>query len=414
MLIGTVFTACGGEAGSGELASGGSEVGASSAADRPTVVVTTNILGEVVENLVGDEADVVTIMPVGSDPHDFQASAQQVAQIGDAELLVANGAGFEVGLLDVIESAEADGVPVFEAIDAVETLEFGADHADHGDDEGHADEGREDGGHADEGHADEGRKDGGHADEDHDDDREDGDHPDEDDAGEHADEDHSDDGEDHGADEHAEHGDVDPHFFTDPARMALAADAIAEFLVAEAGGIDVEGLEANAAAYVAELEAADAAAMATLESVPEAQRTLVTNHEVFGYFADRYGFEVVGTVIPSGTTVDGASAQELAELAELIEREGVPAIFADTSSSAELANTLAAEVAGVTNGDVDGGGVDGGDVDEGGVDGGGVDGGGVEVVQLFSESLGPADSGGETYIEMVATNAERIADALAG
>ena len=91
----------------------------------PTVAVTTNILGDVVENLGGDQMNVLTIMPVGADPHDFQASAQQVSAMGDAAVLVVNGAAFEEGLLDVIEGAEADGVPVFEAIDGVATIEFG-------------------------------------------------------------------------------------------------------------------------------------------------------------------------------------------------------------------------------------------------------------------------------------------------
>ena len=75
--------------------------------DRLTVVVTTNILGDVVENLVGDELNVVTVMPVGADPHDFQASAQEVAIIGGAAALIVNGADFEEGILDVIESVEA-------------------------------------------------------------------------------------------------------------------------------------------------------------------------------------------------------------------------------------------------------------------------------------------------------------------
>jgi zinc/manganese transport system substrate-binding protein len=290
---------------------------------RPTVVVTTNILGEIVEELVGDEFQVVTIMPVGSDPHDFQASAQQVAQIGAADVVIVNGAGFEDGLLDVVEAAERDGVLVFEAISAIETIEFGAsEHAEHDDDEEHDDE-------------------------------------------EHDDE---------------EHDRADPHFFTDPARMALAAEAIVEFLIANVDGAVLE----DAPAYVAELEALDTEVEGILTDISAERRVMVTNHEVFGYFADRYGFEVIGTVIPSGTTVDGASAQELVELAEVIGHERVPAIFADTSSSDELAATLAAEV------------------------------GGIEVVELFSESLGAVGSGGETYLAMVRTNAERIAQALEG
>ena len=164
--------------------------------------------------------------------------------------------------------------------------------------------------------------------------------------------------------------------------MALAADGIADFLIATVDGIDAEALRASADAYIAELEAVDRAVADTLGELADDQRVLITNHEVFGYFADRYDFEVVGTVIPAGSTVDGASAQALAALAELIEDEGVRAIFADTSSSDELAQTLASEV------------------------------GDVAVIELFSESLGDEDSEGATYIDMVRTNADRIAAAL--
>jgi len=290
---------------------------------RPTVVVTTNILGDVVDNLVGDQAEVVVIMPVGADPHDFQASAQQVASIGDADALIVNGAGFEVGLLDVMASADADGVPTFAAMSAVRAIGFG----DAGDD---------------------------HRDEAHDE------------------------------DEGFDHGGTDPHFFTDPDRMATAAEAIAGFLVDTLEGVEREALEASAAAYVTELRALDGDVEAMLAEIPDERRVLVTNHEVFGYFADRYGFEVVGTIIPGGSTADAGSAAALVELAEIIEHEGVPAIFADTSSSDELAQTLAAEV------------------------------GDVAVVELYSESLGSADSDGASYVAMVRTNAERILGALRG
>ena len=141
-------------------------------------------------------------------------------------------------------------------------------------------------------------------------------------------------------------------------------------------------MRANTDAYVAELNALDEELSVAFADLSDEQRVLVTNHEVFGYFADRYDFEVVGTVIPSGST-DGADAQALAELAEIIEDEGVPAIFADTSSSDELAQTLADEV------------------------------GDIDVIELFSESLGDESSGGATYVEMVGTNADRILAALA-
>lgn len=289
--------------------------------ERATVVVTTNILGDVVEQLSGGAVDVVTLMPVGADPHDFQLSARQVAEIQEADLLIVNGGGFEAGLVDVIDSATADGVPTFEALSAVDTLEF--------------DE------HADEEHADEG---------------------------------------DH-ADQHSHDG-ADPHFFTDPARMAAAARAIADELVEHAAAADVDAIEAAADAYVAELEALATDVGDILAPIADSDRVLVTNHEVFGYFADAYGFEIIGTVIPSGSTADGASAADLTALEHTIEDVGVPAVFTDTSATAGLVDTLAAEV------------------------------GDIDVVELFTESLGDADSDGATYLDMIRTNAERIAAAL--
>ncbi|MAF46461.1 MAG: hypothetical protein CL407_11130, partial [Acidimicrobiaceae bacterium] len=127
------LTACGGDDTS---ADGG----------QPTVVVTTNILGDVVRQVAGDQVTVETIMPAGADPHVFQASAKQVDLMMKADLLVSNGEDFEERLIDVLASAEEDGVPVFEAMTHVRTLEFDEyshaghdDHAGHGDHDDHDD-----------------------------------------------------------------------------------------------------------------------------------------------------------------------------------------------------------------------------------------------------------------------------------
>ncbi|MEM7322340.1 MAG: metal ABC transporter substrate-binding protein [Actinomycetota bacterium] len=360
-----VLAACGSD-------DGDTETGAQVSEDAPTIVVTTNILGDVVTELVGDQANVVTIMPVGADPHDFQPSAQEVDQILSADALITNGTNFEEGLLDVIDSASDEGVPTFEATSAVETIEFGGgghddhghgdDHDDHEDEEGHKDD--EDG---------------------HDHDEEEG-HDDEEGHDHDEDEEHKDDEEghdDHGDDEHGHaHDGDDPHFFTDPVRMTDVVAGISAFLSAEVDGLDTAALDTAAADYTAELEALDAEVRSLVEDIPADSRILVTNHEVFGYFADQYGFEVVGAVIPSGSTVDGASAGDLAELAETIEEEGVKAIFSDASSSDNLIEALAAEV------------------------------GDVEVVELYTESLGESGSDGGTYLDMVRTNATRISAAL--
>ena len=98
--------------------------------------------------------------------------------------------------------------------------------------------------------------------------------------------------------------------------MAVAVKAISDFLIATIEGIDIAVLRSNTNAYVGKLEALDAEVAAMVEGVPEERRVLVTNHQVFGYFADRYGFEVVGTIIPTGSTLDGASAQQLTKLSK--------------------------------------------------------------------------------------------------
>ncbi|MGI9529323.1 MAG: metal ABC transporter solute-binding protein, Zn/Mn family [Acidimicrobiia bacterium] len=255
-----------------------------------TIVVTTSIWGDVVENIVGEDANVETIIPIGADAHDFAPSSQQVAAIQTADLVVANGLGLEEGLEDVLDAAVADGVNVLEVAPLVNPIPFGFDD-EHSDEDEHADE-----------------------------------------EGEHADEDH--------ADEHAHDGD-DPHVWMDPDRVALATLEIAEALTALDGTIDWMG---RATSYADELRAAGGEAEEMLSVVAADQRKLVTNHEALGYFADRFDFEVVGVVFPGGSTLSDPSSAELAELVETMEHEGVSTIFGETSSPSTLAEAVAAEV----------------------------------------------------------------------
>lgn len=148
-----------------------------------------------------------------------------------------------------------------------------------------------------------------------------------------------------------------------------------------AAGRDRAQIEACAATYRAELEQLDTDVAALLQPIPEAQRVLVTNHDAFAYFADRYGFEVVGTVIPSTSTIGDSSAGQLAELATVIEQRQVPAIFTEQFANAADAEALADRL-------------------------------GVAVVPLTSDAL-TEDGPGSTYIGMLRANAEAIAAALA-
>jgi zinc/manganese transport system substrate-binding protein len=317
------------------LAACGDDGGAGSSGGGPSIVVTTSVLGDVVDNLVGDQAAVEVLMPRGADPHEAELSSRQADAMSRADLVVINGAHFEQGMERVIDSVEADGTPVFTVADHVELLTFEEQH------------GRQEAAARAEGGGD--LLAGGNGD-----------------------------GDGHGHDE----DDVDPHLWTDPGRMAAGTRALAERL-AGLDGIDPAALGRSADAYLAELAALDTEVEQALAPLPEADRVLVTNHEAFGYFADRYGFRVVGAVIPAGTTQAEPSSSDVTQLASVIREAGVPAIFAETSSPTALARALAEDA------------------------------GDVEVVELFSESLGDEGSGGATYVEMMRTNAELIAEALA-
>jgi zinc/manganese transport system substrate-binding protein len=142
------------------------------------------------------------------------------------------------------------------------------------------------------------------------------------------------------AEEEAEddHGTGDPHFWVDPVAMR----AVVAALVPELGavGIDVAGSAADLDARLADL---DVEVRETLAAVPEANRRLVTGHESMGYFADRYGFTLVGTVIPGLSSQGEVSAGELAELKAAIEAEGVPAIFVEIGTPTAVAEAIGRE-----------------------------------------------------------------------
>jgi zinc/manganese transport system substrate-binding protein len=134
-------------------------------------------------------------------------------------------------------------------------------------------------------------------------------------------------------------GTPDPHIWTDPLAMERVVAALATTLESELG-LDVA---ARASELEGRLVALDAEIAETLSVVPDTERKLVTGHESMGYFADRYGFELVGAVVPSVSSQAEASAGELAELKELIEREGVRAIFTELGTSSQVAESIAGE-----------------------------------------------------------------------
>ncbi len=333
----------------------------------PTILVTTGIWADVVSNVAcGGLADIETMIPVGSDPHGYEPSLQDRARMEIAALVVANGLELEKGLEDPLEQVRGSGTPVFEFAEGTEPIPFAFEGGHHGEDEeeGHDEDGDED---EKEGHDENGDEDEkeGH-DEDGDEDEKEG---------------HDEDGDEDEEEEEGHGSGGDPHVWFDPHRVSEALPGLARVLTTEVG-LDAAAIEACQASYLAELEAVDAEIAAKVEQLPAENRKLVTNHEALGYFADRYGFEVIGTVIPTPASLAQASPAQLEELAEIIEHEAIKAIFAETLHSVDDVEAVADRV------------------------------GDVDVVTLYTGSLGPPGSGAETYVGFLRTNADLIVDAL--
>lgn len=278
--------------------------------DRSGIVVTTNILGDLTRNIVGDQAAVTVLMGANADPHSFGVSAQQAASLEQAELLIHNGLGLEEGVIGHVEAAAAAGVPDLAVGEQVDPIDYTADETA---------------------------------------------------------------------------GQPDPHFWTDPVRVSEAVDIIADHVIEHVRGADAEQIRANADAYRAEIDDLHETTGELFGAIPEAHRKLVTNHHVFGYLAERYDFEIIGAVIPSGSTLASPSGSDLKDLADAVAASGVRVVFADSSQPDRLVQAMA---------------------EEAGVD--------IRVVPLFTESLTEPGQGAGTYLEMARSNAEAIAAGLGG
>lgn len=196
-----------------------------------------------------------------------------------------------------------------------------------------------------------------------------------------AEEDHADEADGEGDHRQA----LDPHFWVDPNNVMVWTENIGQVL-AEADPANATIYEANAETYLAKLEEADAYVRQQVELIPVENRKLVADHRAFGYFAEEYGFEVAGSVIPSFSDTAGASAGEIAQMVQIVQQEGVPAIFVGTTASQgmqALADALA---------------------EEAGTD--------IKVQTLLTGSLAPEGEPGDTYLEYVRYNIDQIVAGL--
>jgi len=239
------------------------------------VLTSTTFLADITQNVAGDRLTVDSLLPIGADPHAYQAAPSDVAKISESDLLILNGVEYEHFIESLLENAGGERI-IVEATAGLEP-------------------------HPAEEHADEAAAGAGH-----------------------------------------EHEAGDPHMWLDPNLVITYVENIRDGLI-EADPEGAETYKANADAYIAQLKDLDKWIVEQVDTIPAERRLLVTNHEAVGYFAERYGFEVVGAVIPSLSTDAGTSAKEMSALIEQIKSSGAPAIFLGEVENADLANQIAEE-----------------------------------------------------------------------
>lgn len=180
-----------------------------------------------------------------------------------------------------------------------------------------------------------------------------------------------------------EASEFDPHWWHDPENVEAAIPVIRDSLV-KADPARKAAFEKNAAAYLSKVRTLDVGIRRCFSKIPVGDRKLVTSHDAFGYFANRYDVKVIGAVIPSQTTQAQPSAGELSDLSALVRKEGVKAIFPESSINPKLEEALAAQT---------------------GADAG---------YTLYGDTLGPSGSSGDTYLKMEAANADAMLQGLSG
>jgi len=287
---------------------------------RLRVVVTTTQLGDLVREVGGDAVDVHQILQPGSDPHEYEPRPTDVAETARAKLVLASGLGLDGWVDDVAKQSGTDA-PVVRVGDDVPTILAGEGADEH---ENHAAE-----------------------------------------------------------DRHDHEGGDDPHWWHDPRNVVAATTTVRDALI-RADPDAAPAIRRTAAAYRAEVQALDAGIRRCMATVSAGERTLVTSHDAFGYAVRRYDVRFVGAVIPSQTTQAQASAGDVQRLAALVRREGVRAIFPESSVNPKLAEALAKET-------------------------------GVRSdLRLYGDTLGDADTDGATYLGMERHNADAMVRGFTG
>jgi zinc/manganese transport system substrate-binding protein len=240
---------------------------------KKTVVVTYSILGSVVRELIGDQANVIVSMPNGLDPHEWEPSAKDIEIINKADLVIENGLGLEAGMEKPLQSTKNRGVKFFTASDHIVIRHVGPG---------------------------EGIPTG---------------------------------------DPDQVTGAADPHLWTDPLSLKAVVNALATTLMSNYN-MDVSS---NAQSLSDRLDALNNEIAGYVISIPDKERKLVTGHESMGYFAQRYGFKLVGVIIPSLSSQAEVSAADLAALKDIIQADNIKVIFTELGTPSAVSNAIGQE-----------------------------------------------------------------------
>jgi ABC-type Zn uptake system ZnuABC Zn-binding protein ZnuA len=179
--------------------------------------------------------------------------------------------------------------------------------------------------------------------------------------------------------EEDDHG-ADPHTWTDPNNVVVWTHNV-EYTLSTLDPDNAQTYRANAEAYEAAMQDLDLWIEEQVAQLAEPDRRLVTDHATFGYFVDRYGFEMVGAVIPGYSTLSEPSAQALAELQDAIGELGVRAVFVGNTVNLALAERIAEDT-------------------------------GVRIVFLYTGSLSESSGPASSYIDLMQYNVTQIVQAL--
>ena len=240
---------------------------------QKSIVVTYSILGSVVKELVGNQANVIVSIPNGLDPHEWEPSAKDIEAINKANLVIQNGLGLEGGMQKTLSLARGSGVKFFTASDYITVRHVGPGEGIPSSDPEQAT------------------------------------------------------------------GAADPHLWTDPLAMKDVVAALAGYLKTN---LDIN-VDAQSQDLQARLDNLNTQVAAEVSVLPQDSRKLVTGHESMGYFAQRYGFKLIGAVIPSLSDQADVSAADLAALKQEIMDNNVKAIFAEQGTSPAIVNQIGAE-----------------------------------------------------------------------